>query len=68
MLAVLDTCVVCFADGRGVILMCEIGGTMIPSENFPSGKLSRSLKGAYMLLEEGGMTRSKVISPHLPEH
>lgn len=48
--------------------MCEIGGTMIPSENFPSGKLSRSLKGAYMLLEEGGMTRSKVISPHPPEH
>ena len=33
---------------------------MNPSENFPNGKLSRSLKGAYSLLEEGGMDQSKV--------
>lgn len=46
-----------------MILMCEIGGTMTTSENFPVGKLSRSLKGAYVLIEEGGMDMAKVGGP-----
>ena len=32
------------AGGKGVILMCEAGGTMKASANFASGKASRSLK------------------------
>ena len=53
------------AAGRGVILMCEIGGTMTPSENFPYGKLSRSLKGAFNLLVNDGMELIKVSTPAL---
>ena len=48
--------------------MCEIGGTMNPSENFPNGKLSRSLKGAYSLLEEGGMDQAKVLTSLSTRH
>ena len=32
------------ASSKGVILMCEAGGTMKASPNFASGKASRSLK------------------------
>lgn len=46
-----------------MILMCEIGGTMTTSENFPVGKLSRSLKGAYILIAEGGLDMAKVSAP-----
>lgn len=33
---------------------------MTTSENFPVGKLSRSLKGAFVLIEEGGVDEAKV--------
>jgi len=32
------------SKGKGVILMCEAGGTTKPSPNFAAGKASRSLK------------------------
>lgn len=32
------------SNGKGVILMCEAGGTTKPSPNFAAGKASRSLK------------------------
>ena len=38
------------AEGKGVIVMCEAGGTMKPSPNFASGKASRSLKVRRRLL------------------
>lgn len=41
------------AAGKGVILACEIGGTLIPSTNFQTGKVSRSLKAAYAMLAAG---------------
>lgn len=50
------------AGDRGVILMCDIGGTLIPNENFPHGKISRSLKAAYNLIADpnSGFSRNKV--------
>ncbi|KAK9865310.1 hypothetical protein WJX84_009679 [Apatococcus fuscideae] len=41
--------------GKGAILMCEAGGTMTPSSNFVTGKVSRSLKAAYQAIEQGKM-------------
>ena len=38
------------AEGKGVIVMCEAGGTMKPSPNFASGKASRSLKVRHRFL------------------
>jgi len=38
---------------RGIITLCEAGGTMKPSINFPIGKASRSLQAAYRSLTEG---------------
>ena len=32
---------------RGVITLCEAGGTLKPSTNFAFGKASRSLQAAY---------------------
>lgn len=32
---------------KGVITMCEAGGTLKPTMNFPEGKPSRSLQAAY---------------------
>ncbi len=40
-------------NGKGAILMCEAGGTMTPSSNFVTGKVSRSLKAAYQAIEKG---------------
>lgn len=41
------------SGGKGVILMCEAGGTMKPTTNFPEGKPSRSLQAAYRAVKEG---------------
>ncbi len=41
------------AGGKGLLTMCEAGGTMTPSTNFPEGKASRSLQAAYRALTEG---------------
>ena len=35
------------AGGKGLILFCEIGGTLDPSASFGNGKVSRSLLAAY---------------------
>jgi hypothetical protein len=32
---------------KGLITLCEAGGTLKPSTNFPFGKPSRSLQAAY---------------------
>ena len=36
---------------KGAVFMCESGGTMKPSVNFPFGKGSRSLQAAYKALK-----------------
>uniref|UniRef100_A0A7S0RIG6 Rhodanese domain-containing protein n=1 Tax=Chlamydomonas leiostraca TaxID=1034604 RepID=A0A7S0RIG6_9CHLO len=38
---------------RGVITLCESGGTLKPSTNFQFGKASRSLQAAYRAFSEG---------------
>lgn len=43
------------SNGKGVILMCEAGGTTKPSPNFAAGKASRSLKAAWKAVTAGGM-------------
>jgi rhodanese-related sulfurtransferase len=48
------------AGGRKIITMCEAGGTMKPSVNFPFGKPSRSLQAAYKILAEGGVNAGDV--------
>jgi len=40
------------AAGKGIITVCESGGTMTSSVNFPQGKASRSLQAAYRALRE----------------
>ncbi|KAG2449189.1 hypothetical protein HYH02_005936 [Chlamydomonas schloesseri] len=40
------------AGAKGVITVCEAGGTLKPSTNFPEGKPSRSLQAAYRVLTE----------------
>lgn len=45
------------AGGKAVITVCEAGGTMKPSVNFPEGKASRSLQAAYKALNEGAATK-----------
>lgn len=41
------------AGGKGIITVCEAGGTLKPTTNFPFGKASRSLQAAYRALAEG---------------
>ncbi|KAG2499656.1 hypothetical protein HYH03_002594 [Edaphochlamys debaryana] len=45
------------AKGKGVITMCEAGGTLKPSVNFPCGKPSRSLQAAYLALSGGALDK-----------
>lgn len=42
---------------------CLCAGTLIPNENFPHGKISRSLKAAYNLIADSnsGFSRDKVM-------
>lgn len=49
------------APGKKYILMCEAGGTMRASVNFPMGKPSRSLQAAYKLIDEAGLTADDVV-------
>lgn len=37
-----------------IVTVCEAGGTMKPSVNFPEGKASRSLQAAYRYVWGGG--------------
>lgn len=46
--------------GSQVILACEAGGTLEPSVNFPLGKESRSLKGAWRLVESQALPAGQV--------
>ncbi|GAX75789.1 hypothetical protein CEUSTIGMA_g3232.t1 [Chlamydomonas eustigma] len=41
---------------KGLIMLCEAGGTMKPSVNFPQGKASRSLVASYRAYNEAGLT------------
>lgn len=38
---------------KGIVTVCEAGGTLKPSTNFPLGKASRSLQAAYICMTEG---------------
>lgn len=48
------------ARGKKIITMCEAGGTMRPTVNFPFGKPSRSLQAAYKIITEGGVKPEEV--------
>jgi hypothetical protein len=41
------------AGGKGIVTVCEAGGTLKPSTNFPLGKASRSLQAAYIAFSQG---------------
>ncbi|KAK9833533.1 hypothetical protein WJX81_002543 [Elliptochloris bilobata] len=45
------------SGGKGVLLMCEIGGTLQPSTSFATGKMSRSLLAAHDALRSGRVRR-----------
>ncbi|KAF8073226.1 Cers5 [Scenedesmus sp. PABB004] len=49
------------APGKKFICLCEAGGTMRQTVNFPQGKPSRSLQAAYKLLAEGGAAPGDVV-------
>jgi len=47
---------------KGVIVACAEGGTLEPTyPSFPTGKTSRSLVAAYLLLEEGTVQSKRVV-------
>lgn len=50
-----------------IVTVCEAGGTMKPSVNFPEGKASRSLQAAYRYVWGGGeyAWRRGTTSPEL---
>jgi rhodanese-related sulfurtransferase len=41
------------AAGRAVLVLCETGGSLVPTAAFSAGKPSRSLQAAFRLLEDG---------------
>lgn len=47
-------------SGKGVIVYCEAGGTLLPSTNFMTGKTSRSLKAAYRIFD-AKITDKKIL-------
>lgn len=49
------------APGKKFIAMCEAGGTMKATVNFPQGKPSRSLQAAFKLIDEAGLTADDVV-------
>eukprot|EP00879_Flechtneria_rotunda_P025443 GHRR01027040.1.p2 GENE.GHRR01027040.1~~GHRR01027040.1.p2 ORF type:complete len:144 (+),score=30.93 GHRR01027040.1:794-1225(+) len=49
------------AGGKKLITMCEAGGTMRQTVNFPTGKSSRSLQASYKLIKEGGLSADDVV-------
>ena len=38
---------------RGLLMLCEVGGSLTPTASFPTGKTSRSLQAAFRALEAG---------------
>ena len=38
---------------KGVLMLCEVGGSLTPTASFPTGKTSRSLQAAFRALEAG---------------
>ena len=41
------------AGGKGIITICDAGGTLRPTVNFPQGKASRSLQAAHIIISQG---------------
>ena len=39
--------------GKAVLVVCETGGSLVPTPQFAAGKPSRSLQAAFRLLEDG---------------
>jgi rhodanese-related sulfurtransferase len=48
------------AAGKGIITICDAGGSLKPTVNFPQGKASRSLQAAYIALTQG-LTSGEII-------
>lgn len=46
--------------GKGIITICDAGGSLKPTVNFPQGKASRSLQAAYISLTQG-LTSGEVL-------
>ena len=44
---------------KGLLMLCEVGGSLAPTVSFPTGKTSRSLQAAFRALE-AGVEASKV--------
>lgn len=42
---------------KGIITLCEAGGTLSPTTNFPLGKASRSLQAAYRAFTEASVAQ-----------
>ena len=38
---------------KGLLMLCEVGGSLVPTANFSTGKTSRSLQAAFRALEAG---------------
>lgn len=38
---------------KGLLMLCEVGGSLTPTVSFPTGKTSRSLQAAFRALEAG---------------
>lgn len=38
---------------KGLLMLCEVGGSLEPTVSFPTGKTSRSLQAAFRALEAG---------------
>uniref|UniRef100_A0A383WG05 Rhodanese domain-containing protein n=1 Tax=Tetradesmus obliquus TaxID=3088 RepID=A0A383WG05_TETOB len=49
------------SPAKKFITLCEAGGTMKPTVNFPLGKPSRSLQAAWKLMAEGGVAPGDVV-------
>ena len=41
------------AKKKGLLMLCEVGGSLDPTASFPTGKTSRSLQAAFRALEAG---------------
>jgi rhodanese-related sulfurtransferase len=48
------------SGAKGVVLMCEAGGSLRATPNFPAGKSSRSLQAAFRCLRDGLLPAGRV--------
>ncbi|PSC70446.1 rhodanese-like domain-containing chloroplastic [Micractinium conductrix] len=48
-------------EDKKVIVACEAGGTLVSSVHFPQGKVSRSLKAAWKVIDSGALPAGRVL-------